>query len=102
MKILKENSVDSKVQENIKKLFQKDLIHAARVSVKLYETFVDHSNIFNNVSSEYKRFNLLKDKGYAEPLTFSIGSKPVKKLKNNEMVPDFEEMYGVYFPLEHS
>lgn len=64
--------------------------------------FTKHSNVFDSLSTEFKRFNLLKRKGYTEPDELLIGDCLTEKLVGNKikLVPEF--LTGIYVPLQKS
>lgn len=100
--ILNKYNIPAKVLQEIAEAFQQEYEIRARTSIKLNETFDIHSNILQQVSSEYKIFNLLRAKGFLEPLPFHIGEKSVSKLKENEVVMSMKKIYGKFVTLEHS
>lgn len=53
---------------------------------KLNQCFERHSKIFDAVSTEPKRFNLLRRKGYVDPQEFDLGFKFTEKLVGNDIL----------------
>lgn len=64
--------------------------------------FKKHSNVFEPLSTEFKRSNLLRRKGFFDPEDIIIGDSLTEKLVENniKLVPDF--LTGVTVPLRKS
>lgn len=102
LETLKPN-IDAILLNRISKVFDSEQSAISdRTSVKLNDTISEHCSIFEKISSEFKRFELLRDKGFREPDHFYIGSVNEKKLKGNEETMGIVKKYGIYIPLRHT
>lgn len=68
----------------------------------LEQCFENHSKVFEPVSSEHRRFTILKTEGYEELEEFLVGIKFVEKLVGNDIKLVPENLYGVHIPLQKS
>lgn len=74
LEMLKPNIDPVLLEKNFKVFNDDEYVISDRTSVKWKETFSDHCSIFEKVYSEYKRFELLREKGYTEPDHIFIGN----------------------------
>ena len=61
--------------------------------------FCNYSSIFTNVSTEHKRFELLRRKGFIDTEKFVIGNTFVQKLVGEKTLMVPQAMYGIRVPL---
>lgn len=69
---------------------------------KIEQCFQKHSTVFDNVSTECKRFKILKTKGFIDYEECVIGKPFTEKLVGNEMLMVQECIYGIHVPLRKS
>ena len=62
--------------------------------------FSKHRSVFENVSTEAKRFRLLRSKGYVDPEHFKIAETFVEKIVGNEIVYVPENVCAVHVSLQ--
>ena len=72
------------------------------MKIRIHGCIRQHHDIFQDVSSESKRFNLLRKTGFVEPIEFKLRRKWENKIVDDESVYVQEDSFGVYVPLKHS
>lgn len=100
--ILEKENVSADVRRKVAEIFLEDTVLSDKTDVKINEIFSDHCSVFDYLSSEHKRFNFLRERGFIEPRDYYMGVKPTDELQENIATMGLETMQGVYVPLKET
>ncbi|KAJ8684636.1 hypothetical protein QAD02_020429 [Eretmocerus hayati] len=89
------------LKNDILKIFEGENVFDEALK-RIHRCFDEYRLIISNFDSEYKRFKLLRPKGFIEPKEFKLGTELRDTIVGNETILEPHDIWGICIPLRKS